>query len=369
MPDRFQVRYLQTRSNRYDLGDVSIEPLRVRTLRDLVPKGRIGDLATHAAGDRYLRLGERLRDTEIVHAEELSYWFAAEAARLKARCGYKLVLTVWETLPLGASFRNPAARRRRRLILESADLYLPTTERARAALLLEGVPDERIVVSPPGIDVARFRDRAPRGRPDAHVLLSVGRLVWEKGHQDVLRAVAAVRRGILGTPPPAVERLRVKIVGEGPERSRLEAHARELGIGEAVEFEGASYQRMPDLYAEASCLVLQSLPLAGCMLGPLGMPRCFWEEQFGMVLAEAMAARLPIIASTSGAIPEVTAGSAELIAPGDWLGLAQSLVDVLNAPPDRRMDRGPELVERYSREAAAERLAAAYDRAIAAPPR
>lgn len=81
-----------------------------------------------------------------------------------------------------------------------------------------------------------------------------------------------------------------------------------------------------------------------------------------MVLAEAMAASLPIVASTSGAIPEVTADAAALVAPGDWLGLAEALVEtVLSRPPGTRVGYDPEAVERYSQRAAAERLAEAYD--------
>ena len=77
-----------------------------RTVRDLAPRGRIGDLAAHVLGDRYRGFEQGVRGADIVHAEELSYWFAAEAARHKTFCGYKLVLTVWETIPLLEAFRN-----------------------------------------------------------------------------------------------------------------------------------------------------------------------------------------------------------------------------------------------------------------------
>jgi glycosyltransferase involved in cell wall biosynthesis len=361
LPDRFDVSYLRTRSNPYELDTVGLEARPVRTMRDLAPRGRVGDLAAHVLGDRYRGFPEQVREVDIVHAEELSYWFAAEAARHKAASGYKLVLTVWETLPLLEAFRNAAARRRRRLVLKQADLFLPTTERARAALRLEGVPDDRIRVSPPGLDIDRFR-AASTESPKEHVLLSVGRLVWEKGHQDLLRAAAAIRRGLVAAPASV---FRVRIVGTGPERSRLQAYARELGL--EVEFLSASYVEMPQVYAEASCLVLPSLSTAACSLGPFGVPRCFWEEQFGMALVEAMAAGLPIVASTSGAIPEVLGGQGVLVPPGDWLGLAQSLADtVLASEPGARVEYDRELVERYSQRAAGERLAAAYD-AVTAP--
>ncbi|HET8673607.1 MAG TPA: glycosyltransferase, partial [Thermoleophilaceae bacterium] len=121
------------------------------------------------------------------------------------------------------------------------------------------------------------------------------------------------------------------------------------------------YDEMPELYARASCLVLASLPHAGCSL-LTGPPRCFWEEQFGMVLAEAMAAGLPILASESGAIREVAGEGATYFPAGDWVTLAGLLEQgPLSNPPGTRVQHDRERVKLFSTTAAAERLAAAYD--------
>ena len=110
------------------------------------------------------------------------------------------------------------------------------------------------------------------------MVLSAGRLVWEKGHQDVLRAVAALRRGVVAAPRA---RVRVLIVGAGPEEERLRAlrlrarhrRPRRVCAGDPIRRDARRYTR------SASCMVLGILP------------QWYWEEQFGMVLAEAMAAR------------------------------------------------------------------------------
>jgi glycosyltransferase involved in cell wall biosynthesis len=197
-------------------------------------------------------------------------------------------------------------------------------------------------VCPPGIATDRFGARAPRTGAGPPLILSPGRLVWEKGHQDVLRAVALLRRGLMSGERASV---RVCIVGTGPEESRLRAYARELGIADAVEFRGfVPYDQMPATYAEAACVVLASLATWS------------WEEQFGMVLAEAMAAGVPIVASSSGAIPEVTAGRARYFSPGDWVAIAEILREVLSTQ-ERPGEQG---VARYSLAAAASGLAAAY---------
>jgi hypothetical protein len=110
LPPRFQVSFLLTASNRFvDPGP--LEPVRVRALRDLLPSGRLGDLGAHLLGDRYLNVEQAFAEADIVHAEELSYWFAAEAARRKRRHRFALVQTIWETLPLLATYRNRHARR------------------------------------------------------------------------------------------------------------------------------------------------------------------------------------------------------------------------------------------------------------------
>jgi glycosyltransferase involved in cell wall biosynthesis len=157
-------------------------------------------------------------------------------------------------------------------------------------------------------------------------------------------------------------------VGSGPEEHRLRDYARELGIADAVEFRGfIPYDEMPGVYANAACVVLASLPIWS------------WEEQFGMVLAEAMAAGTPILASTSGAIPEVVAGNAALFSPGDWVGLAGRLAAVLErqppesataghssaSAPDQGRSTAVAPTSDYSTEAAAKRLLAAYENLLA----
>ncbi|HWF25463.1 MAG TPA: glycosyltransferase family 4 protein [Solirubrobacteraceae bacterium] len=362
LPEEFEVSYLLTESNQFALPGPRLEPVRVRALRDVLPGGRLGDLGVAVLGDRYLGVEEAFATADIVHAEELSFWFAAEAARRRARARFRLVQTVWETLPFLESFRNRLARRSRREVLEATDMFIPATRRAAQALLLEGVPDARIRVCPPGIDLGRFAATATSPAPSEHLILSPGRLVWEKGHQDVLRALAALIRGIVPVPEAARRSLRLLIVGSGPEERRLAAYARELGLGSRVEFRSLRYNDMPAAFAQASGMVLASLPWSGAAYHPFDVPRAFWEEQFGMVLAEAMAAGLDIIATTSGAIPEVLAGTqAQLVAPGDWIEIARRLAaGPLSRAPGERVGYPSALVERYSTKAAAARLADIY---------
>lgn len=365
LPSRYDVSLLTTRSNRFPLPD-GLRQVRVRALRDLLPKGLVGEAGAVALGDRYLAADDAFRDVDVVHAEELSYWFAAEAARRRRSHGFRLVQTVWETLPMLSAYRNAGARRHRELVLAETDLFLPATERAAAALRLEGVPKERMTVCPPGIDAERFSRVAAPASPQRHTVLSVGRLVWEKGHHDVLRAIAALHKGIVTLPGGEACRPALRVVGSGPEQGRLMAHAAELGIAGDVEIESVPYEQMPEAFAGASAMVLASQSSATAAYHPFDIPHAFWEEQFGMVLAEAMAAGLAIVTTRSGAIPEVVEGApVHLVDSGDWIGIARSLAaGPLSRPPAERVAYPAEIVERYSTTAAARRLADAYDRLL-----
>lgn len=358
LSDRFDVTCLVTGSNDFETGRLPVPARRVRAIRDRLPAGRLGRAAAYALGDRYEDLESVLSDADIVHAAELHTWFSAQAAGLRSRLGFRLVLTVWETIPALEAYRWPRERRYRDQVLAAADLMLPATERARRALLLEGVDPSLLKVAYPGVDTDRFAASGaqPRGHQhEGHLILSPGRLVWEKGHQDVIRAVAALRRGLLGPSPP----VRLIIVGSGPEEKRLRRHVRELGMEGQIEIRPhVPYAEMPALYQAASGMVLASLPRRG------------WEEQFGMVLAEAMASGTSIVAARSGAIPEVVQGDGLLFEPGDWFGLAEALLrGPLSRTPAERVPHDPGRVSLFSVQAAAERLSGAYQCLLSVPAR
>lgn len=342
LQDSFDVSVLVTGSNLHRISGLRLPQVAVATPRDKLPAGRLAGGLAYAAGERYLGLEDALRGADVVHAAEIGTWFSAQAASLRDRLGFRLVLTVWETLPWLSTYRWPRERRYREAVLPKVDLCLAATRRAADTLLLEGVPASKIEVAPPGIDVERFAAASGEAAPGP-LILSAGRPVREKGHQAVMRADAALRRGLVGEPRPD---LRLLVVGDGPEGKKLRAHADELGIADAVELRPTvPYDEMPSVYAGASCLVLASIPVKG------------WEEQFGMVLVEAMAAGTPVVASDSGAIPEVLGGGGRLVRPNDWRALADAL-----ASPPPPADAGS--LARFSAGAAEERLRAAYARVL-----
>ena len=355
LTDDYDVTVLVTGSNVHQVDGLAIPAVHVRTPRDVLPGGRVAGGLAYAAGERYLGLERHLAGADVVHGAEIGTWHSAQAARLKPRLGFMLALTVWETIAWRETYRWTRERAYRRAALDGADAFLATTERARAGLLLEGAPAERVEVCPPGVDVDHFATAAAAAPTDggAHRILSAGRLVWEKGHQDVLRAFAALRLGLFDAPRTDVV---LEIVGSGPEEAKLKRYAADLGVADAVAFvPTVPYAEMPARFAAASCLVLASLPVRT------------WEEQFGMVLVEAAAAGTPIVACATGAIPEVLDGAGTLVGAGDWIGLARALVagPLAGPAPAPRVAADRERLARYTAQAAADRYRALYERLLA----
>jgi glycosyltransferase involved in cell wall biosynthesis len=175
--------------------------------------------------------------------------------------------------------------------------------------------------------------------PDAPLLVAVGRLIEQKDHATLLRAFATVR-----ATSPAV---RLAILGSGPLEGRLRALARELGADDALLLPGATPPR--DWLARADVFVHTSR----------------WEG-FGIVLLEAMLARLPVVATRASAVPEVVAdGETGLLAdPGDDAAVAAA-VNALLADPGRRRALGEAGLHRartqFSVARMAERTHAVYD--------
>jgi glycosyltransferase involved in cell wall biosynthesis len=193
-----------------------------------------------------------------------------------------------------------------RLVLREADGAHAPNEDVPSVLRSKGFSEDKVVeVIPLGVDVDRFADATPLDLRDIpHPRVSfVGRLEAVKGLDVLLDGFQNMR-----TPASLV------IVGDGSERERIRSRA-----GDNVHvLPPVAYEQMPALLKSLDLLVLPSVTIL-----PLH------REQFGRVLAEAMAAGVPVIGSASGAIPEVI-GDAGLIVPErDAMALAQAIERVL----------------------------------------
>jgi glycosyltransferase involved in cell wall biosynthesis len=165
------------------------------------------------------------------------------------------------------------------------------------------------------------------GRP---VIIAVGRLSAEKAQEDLLRAAARVC-GAKNAPP-----FQVLIVGDGPDRAKLERVSGELRLNDVVHFAGAQPAVGP-WYDISDIFVLPS-----------------HSEGSPNVLFEALAARLPILATAAGGVPEIVTdgGNALVVKPGDIDGLADGMRRLLESPAlrDQLRDSAGALIAKYSPE-------------------
>lgn len=184
-------------------------------------------------------------------------------------------------------------------LFDKGDLFIVPSEFMRRRIISLGAPSERIVKLLNGADLSQlpFVERR-RAEDGTFRILTVGRLVTVKGIEDVLRAIAIAAARCPG--------LRYVVAGDGPLRGSLQALTAELGLGHAVEFLGAvSQEEVPCLYETAHAFVLASVTTGDGE-----------EDNQPVVLAEAQASGLPVIATRTGGLPEcIRAGESGLLVP------------------------------------------------------
>jgi colanic acid/amylovoran biosynthesis glycosyltransferase len=203
-----------------------------------------------------------------------------------------------------------------------------------------------------GIDLAEYEYRG-RSLPAQGPVgaLCVASLQEYKGHAVLLRALAA---------DPRLGRVRVELVGEGKLRASLEHLAAELGIAHRVKFAGGLREAaVRDRLAAADLFVLPSIIASDGQME--GLP---------VVLIEAMASGVPVVATRLSGIPElVVDGETGLLAePSEPADLARALARALDDDPGEVMHRvvaGRERVERgFDLRETGERMAALYAAAV-----
>jgi glycosyltransferase involved in cell wall biosynthesis len=191
-----------------------------------------------------------------------------------------------------------------------------------ARLLGEFAPRGKVRIVPPGVDLTEWAEPSadearPSGLPDSY-LLYAGRIASNKGLGVLVDAVAQL--------PTDGPHALVLMGADWGEKDRLEQQARRLGVSDRIHFLGhlASRAHYRAVFRGAAGFVLPSE----------------WEA-YGFVLLEAMAAGVPIVATSVGAVPEVLGGGqwGSLVPYGDASALAAALRALSSEPAATRQRR------------------------------
>ncbi len=228
-----------------------------------------------------------------------------------------------ELMPSKSRWRREIWKRLLRQVCEAADLVVADSEYTRN-LVLKGAPEANAVAIPLAVDHERFfpgdREETKRqlGVANKAVLLTVSRLHAYKGHDVVLKAIAAssehTRRNLV-----------YLIAGKGPHQGELERQVRELGLAKQVRFLGfVPEDDLPGLYRASDLFVLCTREL----------PERQEVEGFGLAFLEAQASGVPVIGTRTGGITDaVKEGEGGwLIKQDDAASLSKFLSQLVNDP-------------------------------------
>jgi|GEM_PF-753068 len=288
------------------------------------------------------------RSFDVVASHELYSFTTAQAARFAKRAGKPHVVHISETMPKNIVYRLPPYSLIAKRTVRSATWFACTTQRSRQHAIALGCDPDRCSVVHSGVDMERFHPD-PNGLVDDPELLFVGMLRANRGaDKGVLDLVAAVDR-LKGQGTD----LHLSIVGDGHLRAELEEMATtrpHLTIRGRVPRD-----EIADLMRSSRVLILPS-------------KRTWkWEEQFGFVLAEAMASGLPVVGTKSGSIPEVVAPWNPLVTEGDVPALADGIASALGPEGERWGARNREwAIDHFSLTTQAERLRDVMAQAVTA---
>lgn len=297
-------------------------------------------------------------DVEVIHAHGLLFqglrsMFAGRTLQLPVVITWHTMVTdaakYYNFTPLPPWVIDKLMWRYLKSLIERADCVVAPTMTIKDELLTSAPHMRRIEVIPTGIDVNTFNPgndgkaiRKKLGIGDEKIVLTLGRIAWEKNLDLILKGFVRLRREV-----PDVKLI---VAGEGPAKEHYQKMSKELGLDNDVLFTGfISDADLPQLYAACDAFTIASK----------------FETQ-GLVILEAMASGKAVSGIDYRAVGEIihdgTNGFKYSESPEQW---TEATISALHASESLKKNARA-TAENYSIRSGAERLAQLYQETIAA---
>jgi glycosyltransferase involved in cell wall biosynthesis len=302
-----------------------------------LPPGPTGELLAVAAVTRVLqRVAQEVRpDAVVFHSSTLSWSAVKVARRLRSRAVFVVHALIADRLAQGSSPYGPVTTalyaRANRHALQRSDRVVCVSAYMGRIAVREGAPQERVRVLS---NTVSLEDFTPGGGPKTIDVLFAGRLSIEKGVDTLIRAASDL---------PG---LRITVAGDGPAGADLRALAERLDV-RATFLGSQTRAQVATLMRAARLLVVPSR-----------------SEPQGVVVLEALACGLPVVASAVGGLPELVepGGTGWLVPPDDPAALRTAIAGALKDDEHLRAvaARARQAAEAYGADALARGFANAY---------
>jgi glycosyltransferase involved in cell wall biosynthesis len=286
--------------------------VRVKNATLLDPIALLTSKTNNLSWKYFNKMEEHLENTNYVGLYDTYYFWNYQAVQFAKQHKIPTFCEIWCNIPNHITSKIPPYSLITKEVLRSTELFILRNAKAKIFTDSLGIPSSKIKQIYMGIDLEHFKPKKEKTDHEKTTILYVGNLIKEKGILELLNAFRNIYK--------KNKNIAITIAGDGPLKNKIQEFAKEYPL----DYQGfVPYEKLPDLYASADifCSPSHQKKLFG---------QTVWQEYFSYTLMEAQACGLPIVATTTGGIPEEVDEKNILIDEKSTIQLEHALVELLD---------------------------------------